>query len=281
MRKEFSMDFLLVEKKLAAFLSEDIGHGDLTSSTIFPKDYTGTAKVISKDSGVLSGANLITHVYQLISEDVKVTLHKHDKDLINSGDVLATISGPVRFILTGERVMLNLIQRMSGIATQTNEAIKALNNPAIRICDTRKTTPGFRLFEKYAVTCGGGFNHRYGLYDGVMIKDNHIAFAGSIIQAVEKIKLTAGHMVPIEVETESEEQVKEAVNAKANIIMFDNQTPKKIHELSKLVPAHITTEASGGITLENLHQYSTCPVHYISLGFLTHSVHSLDISLII
>src|SRR5699024_2121499 len=192
------MNIIQVEEKLRVFLAEDIGHTDLTSSTIFPMDYVKEAKVIAKEAGVFSGANLIQHIYQILSYEVKVTLYKHDQDLIQSGDVLATITGPVQIILTGERDMINLLQRMSGIAT-------------INISDTRKTTPGFRLFEKHAITCGGGFNHRYGLYDGVMIKDNHIAAAGSITQAVEKVKNTLGHMVMIEVETESEAQVQEAI----------------------------------------------------------------------
>lgn len=275
------MDYFQVKEQLLTFLSEDIGHTDLTSDIIFSNQHVGTAKVIAKKSGVFSGAKLITYVYQLLSDDIQVTLHKNDRDLIKHGDILATISGPVRVILTGERVMLNLIQRMSGIASATYNAIKTLDNSSIRICDTRKTTPGFRLFEKYAVTSGGGFNHRHGLYDGVMIKDNHIAFAGSITKAVNEIKNNLGHMVPIEVETESKEQVKEAVKANVNIIMFDNQTPQAINQLSQLVPAHITTEASGGIHLNNLKQYKNCTVDYISLGFLTHSVHSLDISLTI
>src|SRR5699024_4091285 len=162
-----------VEEKLSEFLAEDIGHTDLTSSTIFPMDYAKEAKVIAKEAGVFSGANLIQHIYQILSYEVKVASYKHDQDLIQSGDVLAKITGHVQIILTGERVMLNLIQRMSWIATITQKAIKVLDNPSINICDTRKTTPGFRLFEKHAIICGGGFNHRYGLYDGVMIKDNH------------------------------------------------------------------------------------------------------------
>lgn len=273
------MNFLQIKSQLADFLAEDIGHSDVTSDSIFPLNHSGTAKVISKESGIFAGAKLIIHVYQLLSEEIHVTLHKNDGDFISQGDILATISGPVRFILTGERVMLNLIQKMSGIASATQDAVRAINNPSIRICDTRKTTPGFRLFEKYAVTCGGGYNHRHGLYDAVMIKDNHIAFAGSITNAINHVKDKLGHMIPIEVETESEEQVKEAVGAGANIIMFDNQPPESIHKLSKLVPSHITTEASGGITLENLHQFSSCSVDYISLGFLSHSARSLDISL--
>lgn len=275
------MNFLHIQNQLTAFLAEDIGHSDITSDSIFPINHLGTAKIISKEKGVFSGAKIIIYVYQLLSEDIKVTLHKHDGDCINNRDILATISGPVRFILTGERVMLNLIQRMSGVATATQNAVKALNNPSIRICDTRKTTPGFRTFEKHAVTCGGGFNHRYGLYDAVMIKDNHIAFAGSITNAVDHVKEKLGHMVPIEVETESEEQVRDAVAAGANIIMFDNQSPESIYTLSKLVPSYIATEASGGINLGNLHLFNTCAVDYISLGFLTHSARSLDISLII
>src|SRR5690625_180089 len=186
------MNIIQVEEKLRVFLAEDIGHTDLTSSTIFPMDYVKEAKVIAKEAGVFSGANLIQHIYQILSYEVKVTLYKHDQDLIQSCDVLATLTGPVQIILTGERVMLNLLQRMSGIATIKQSAIKVLDNLSINICDTRKTTPGFRLFEKHAITCGGGFNHRYGLYDGVMIKDNHIAAAGSITQAVEKVKNTLG-----------------------------------------------------------------------------------------
>lgn len=275
------MNNLIIKEKLTAFLKEDIGDTDITSDIIFPINQIGEAKIIAKEHGILSGSELIKNVYQLISLDIKVTLYKQDKDVIKPGETLALITGPVRYILTGERLILNLIQRMSGIATTTHNAIQKLNNPNIRICDTRKTTPGFRIFEKYAVTCGGGFNHRRGLYDGVMIKDNHIALTGSITKAVEIIQNELGHMVPIEVETESSEQVKEAVKAQANIIMFDNQTPDQINKLAKLVPNHITTEASGGINLDNIHTYHTCTVDYISLGFLTHSIHSLDMSLII
>src|SRR5699024_5024344 len=175
----------------------------------------------------------------------------------------------------------NLLQRMSGIATVTQKAIKILDNPSINICDTRKTTPGFRLFEKHAINWGGRINHRHVLYDGVMIKDNHIAAAGSITQAVEKVKNTLGHMVMIEVETESEVQVQEAIHAGANIIMFDNQSPQSIHKLSKLLPPYITTEASGGLTFDNLKNYNTCVTGYLSFRYLNHTDHPLDVSLII
>jgi nicotinate-nucleotide pyrophosphorylase (carboxylating) len=181
-------------------------------------------------------------------------------------------------LLTGERVILNLLQRMSGIATLTHRAVTILNNSHTRICDTRKTTPGLRMLEKYAVVCGGGYNHRFGLYDGVMIKDNHIAFCGSITKAVQAVREKLGHMVKIEVETETKEQVLEAVRAGADVIMFDNRTPDEVREFVSLVPKPIITEASGGITLENLAEYGTTGVDYISLGMLTHSATALDIS---
>ena len=170
------------------------------------------------------------------------------------------------------------MQRMSGIATQTNEAVQTLNSSHTRITDTRKTTPGLRMLEKYAVQCGGGVNHRFGLYDAVMIKDNHISFAGSITKAVEMARSQLGHMVKIEVETETKEQVVEAVKAKADVIMFDNRTPDEIKAWIGLVPSEIKTEASGGINLSNLASYSDTGVDVISLGFLTHTVKALDIS---
>jgi nicotinate-nucleotide pyrophosphorylase (carboxylating) len=167
---------------------------------------------------------------------------------------------------------------MSGIATATNEAVKALNSDHTRVCDTRKTMPGLRMFDKYAVRCGGGYNHRFGLHDGVMIKDNHITFAGGIKEAVAKVRSQAGHMVKIEVETESKEQVLEAIEAGADIIMFDNRSPEEVSEYVKLVPKSIITEISGGLTLETIGNYRDTKVDYISLGMLTHSVIALDIS---
>lgn len=197
---------------------------------------------------------------------------------IEKGQQLATATGKIADLLKGERVVLNLVQRMSGIATLTKNAVTTLNSTHTKLCDTRKTTPGLRMLEKYAVRCGGGYNHRFGLYDGIMIKDNHISFAGSITKAVEAARAKAGHMVKIEVEVETEEQVIEAVNAKADVIMFDNRTPEEIKELIKLVPAGIITEASGGIQLSTLASYQDTGVDYISLGFLTHSYKALDIS---
>lgn len=273
------MNELLVKQKLESFLIEDIGTGDLSAENIFPKEKHGHAIFQAKADGVLAGVQIINAIYQLLDSQINVTLHKHDGEDIVSGETIAEVTGPVQSILTGERVILNLLQRMSGIATITHDAVKRLAQPKIRVCDTRKTTPGLRIFEKYAVTCGGGFNHRFGLYDGVMIKDNHIAFASSIEKAVQHVRRKLGPMVKIEVETESISDVKEAVKAGADIIMFDNQTPETVAKWNSLVPDDILTEASGNITLENIATYRDTGVDLISLGYLTHSAVALDISL--
>lgn len=273
------MNRILRRKLLEQFLFEDLQHQDLTSDAIFPENYLGQATIYTKEPGVFCGSDIVTETYSLLDPRIHVTLHKHDGGPLQDFDVIATIAGPVRSILSGERVVLNLIKRMSGIATLTAEAVQRLNSSVTKITDTRKTAPGLRLFDKYAVTCGGGYNHRFGLYDGVMIKDNHIAFAGSITQAVALVRKQLGPMVKIEVETETVEEVKEAVANNVDIIMFDNRTPEEIKQWMPLVPKHIVTEASGGITLEQLPLYRDTKVDFISLGFLTHSVKALDISL--
>lgn len=272
------MNTLKAKKMIEQFLLEDIGEGDLSSSHIFPMNERSVGKVIAKDDGVIAGTAIIEITYKLLHDDVNTTLHVNDGDVVQRGQLIAEVEGPVQVLLTGERVMLNLLQRMGGIATLTSNAVSILDDENIKIVDTRKTMPGLRLFDKYAVTCGGGFNHRFGLYDAVMLKDNHIAYAGSILNAVKSLRNKLGHMVKIEVETESKEQVIEAVEAGADVIMFDNRTPEEIVEFVKLVPSSIITEASGGITLENLASFRNCGVNVISLGCLTHSVKALDIS---
>lgn len=266
------------KQQLEAFFTEDIGEHDYSTDFLFPKDHHGRLTFTSKAEGVFCGEDVITDGYQLLDPTITVELYIHDGDWMSEGETIATIDGPVGELLKGERVILNLIQRMCGIATLTKKAVKALNDKNIRICDTRKTTPGLRSFEKYAVRTGGGYNHRYGLYDAVMLKDNHIAFFGSVYEAIARAKAAIGHTVKIEVETETESQVVEAVEAGADIIMFDNQTPAEIKHLATLVPSSITTEASGGITLETLPDYRGLEIDYISLGFLTHSARALDIS---
>jgi len=273
------MNQLKLRQMLEGFFLEDIGENDVTSQTIFPPNQQGKGVFVAKASGVIAGLPVMREAYCMLDSEIELTLHFSEGDWVNAGDRIAEVSGPVAQLLTGERVILNLMQRMSGIATMTKKSVDALNDSSINICDTRKTVPGLRMLDKYAVTVGGGRNHRIGLYDGVMIKDNHISFCGSITKAVEAVRENIGHMVKIEVETETEKQVKEAVGAGADVIMFDNRTPEEMKAFSSLVPDHILTEASGGITMETLPSYANTGVDVISLGFLTHSVEALDISL--
>lgn len=272
------MNKIKLRKQLQEFYIEDLGGVDLTSEYIFPLDKVAKGNFLVKKDGVLAGVDIIKEAYALFDPSIEVTLYKQDGDLVQKGDIIASVNGPVAYLLSAERVILNLIQRMSGIATLTREAVVALNSDHTRICDTRKTMPGLRMFDKYAVRCGGGYNHRFGLYDGVMLKDNHITFAGSIKEAVAKVRSKTGHMVKIEVETESKEQVLEAVEAGADVIMFDNRSPEEVADYVKLVPEGIVTEISGGLTLDTLGAYRDTKVDYISLGMLTHSVMALDIS---
>ncbi|UOQ45078.1 carboxylating nicotinate-nucleotide diphosphorylase [Halobacillus salinarum] len=272
------MNSLKLKQMLEHFFIEDIGEHDVTSDLLFSKNDSGEIAFVAKQDGILCGGSIITTGFQLLDPAIEVTLTKKDGEHIRKGETFASAAGTLSSLLKGERVILNLLQRMSGISTLTNEAVKALNSSHTRICDTRKTTPGLRMLEKYAVRTGGGYNHRHGLYDAVMIKDNHIALAGSLTKAVSRIKNQIGHMVKIEVETETKDQVLEAVENKVDCIMFDNCTVEETRQFVQLVPPAIVTEASGGITIEQLPAYTNSGVDYISLGFLTHSVPSLDIS---
>lgn len=263
---------------LEQFFIEDIGDRDVTSELIFGSENSGSLVFLAKENGIFCGEEVINTGFRLLDENCQIRMKVKDGDKVEKGQELAQISGRTSALLKAERVVLNLVQRMSGIATKTHEAVSVLDSRKTKICDTRKTTPGLRMLEKYAVRCGGGYNHRYGLYDAVMIKDNHISFAGSITNAVETVKSKLGHMVKVEVEIETIAQLHEAINSKVDCIMFDNRSPQEIEEWIGNVPGGILTEASGGITLENLHSYRNCGVDYISLGFLTHSVKSLDIS---
>lgn len=277
----YTMNEFILRSMMEKFFAEDIGDFDVTTQSIFEQDTMGTFTLFAKGDGIFAGEQVVITGFQLLDPMVDVSLFVKDGDLIKKGEQIARVTGRLQALLTGERVVLNVIQRMSGIATLTSEAVNRLQSTHTRICDTRKTTPGFRMFEKYAVRCGGGFNHRIGLYDGVMIKDNHIDFCGSITKAVARVRKRVGHMVKIEVETENTAQVKEAVAAGADIIMFDNRSPDEIKRLIQLVPSTIVTEASGGITLEQLEGYGTTGVDYISLGFLTHAYQALDMSAIV
>lgn len=273
------MNPLKLQKSLEHFFIEDIGEHDVTTDSIFPKHVEGKVHMVAKADGIFCGEEVIQTGFAILDANVHIQLLVKDKDAIEAGQRLATISGKVTSLLKAERVVLNLVQRMSGIATLTKRAVDTLDSTHTRVTDTRKTTPGLRMFEKYAVRCGGGHNHRFGLYDAVMIKDNHISFAGSITKAVDSVYENIGHMVKVEVETESEEQVKEAVESGADVIMFDNQSPGEIKKLVALVPASIKTEASGNIQMDNLASFSDTGVDYVSLGFLTHAYRALDISM--
>ncbi|MDN7240874.1 carboxylating nicotinate-nucleotide diphosphorylase [Planococcus sp. N028] len=272
------MNRLKVEEALKHFLIEDIGDRDL-SALLFEEKDTGEAIVRLKEDGVVAGLQCFEWGYKLLDQDVKIELLKKDGDFVQSGQAIARITGPVATLLSGERVLLNLVQRMSAIATLTRRCIEALDSAHTRIVDTRKTTPGLRMFEKYAVRVGGGFNHRIGLYDAVMLKDNHIAAAGSITAAVKKVRASLGHMTMVEVEVETEDQLHEAILVQPHVIMFDNQTPETMERWARLVPSTIRTEASGGIDLDKLDAYRHTGVDVISIGALTHSVSNLDISM--
>jgi nicotinate-nucleotide pyrophosphorylase (carboxylating) len=264
----------IVEKALL----EDLGMGDITTNAIFSDSEVAKGQFFCKAAGVLAGMDVFEEVYSFFGTDVTINLLKKDGAQVTKGEIIAEVEGPVTSLLSGERVILNILQHMSGIATSTNELVKLLDDSSIDIVDTRKTLPGLRGLQKYAVKCGGGQNHRFRLDDGVMIKDNHIKAAGGITQAVELAKKHAGHMVSIEVETESKEQVLEAVEAGANVIMLDNRTPQQIRELVEIIPDHVVTEVSGGINPSNIARYRGCGADIISVGWITHSVKALDIS---
>lgn len=272
------MNKLYAKELISQFLKEDIGTGDLSTNLVFGDDIRGKGYFLAKESGIVCGTDIIDMTYSFFSDDYKINILKKDGEFVQKNERIAEVEGRVSTLLSAERIVLNLMQLMSGIATMGNRLVTALDDSTIKIVDTRKTHPGLRLFEKYAVNCGGCFNHRQGLYDGVMLKDNHIAFAGGITKAVALVKSQLGHMVKIEVETETREQVIEAVEAGADVIMFDNRSPEEIVELQKLVPKHIITEASGGITIDTISRFKGCGVNVISLGSLTNGVKPLDIS---
>jgi nicotinate-nucleotide pyrophosphorylase (carboxylating) len=272
------MNKLKLKSMLEQFFLEDIGEGDLSSQALFSEDDHSTFHFIAKEDGVFCGSEVIRIGFQIMDPGIDVNVFAVDGEKIEKGMVIAEAAGVSADLLQAERVILNLVQRMSGIATQTRLAVDLAGDYPGRICDTRKTTPGLRMLEKYAVRCGGGFNHRSGLYDAVMLKDNHISFKGSIAAAVKEVKKKLGHTVKVEVEIETREGLREAIESGADIIMFDNRTPDEIAKWLQDVPPHIITEASGGIQMENIAAYAATGVDYISLGFLTHSVKGLDIS---
>lgn len=260
-------------------LQEDIGSGDITTEATIPHNYPVNANFYAKENLVLAGIEVAWSVFKVIDPGIKMELNYHDGDRVVRGEVIAQVSGPVQAILAGERVALNLLQRMCGIATKTARLCEMVRDLPVSLADTRKTTPGLRILERYAVRAGGGVNHRFGLFDAVLIKDNHIKVAGSIKDAVELARRRIPHTMKIEVEVEDLKEVAEAVETGAEIIMFDNMPVDLMAKAVSLVNKRALTEASGGITEKNIRAVAETGVDIISLGALTHSVKAMDISL--
>ena len=278
------MDFLvkeniLINKIIEQALLEDIGTGDITSESIVPSDLKAKGIIKTSEEGVVAGLNITSLVFKKLDSEIIFQEKIKDGTKVARSKVLAEITGSARTILKGERVGLNFLQRMSGIATITSKFCQEIEGFPVRIVDTRKTTPGLRILEKYAVSMGGGHNHRFGLYDAVLIKDNHITVAGGIRPAVDSVRKQISHTVKIEVEVENLSQLQDALRVKADIIMLDNMDLDTMEEAVKIAKGKALIEASGGITLGKVRKIAQTGVDLISIGSLTHSVKSLDISM--
>lgn len=271
---------LLVTPVVAAALAEDLGHaGDLTTDAIIPADRAATVRLVSREPGVVAGLPLAELAWELLDPSVRMEVHLPDGSRVNPGDAIATIHGPARALLTGERVALNFLGHLSGVATGTATIAAAIAHTAAKVADTRKTIPGLRALQKYAVTCGGGSNHRFGLDDAVMIKDNHIAVAGGLRAAVEAARAHVGHLVRIEVEVDTLEMLAELLEVGADVVLLDNMSPAELRRAVELVGGRMVTEASGRITPETAAAIAESGVDLISVGWLTHSARVLDIGL--
>ena len=260
-------------------LKEDISSEDVTTNSVMKEAVAGEVDLICKQDGIIAGLEVFERVFTLLDPDTKVELYYKDGEEVKNGQLMGKVKGDIRVLLSGERVALNYLQRMSGIATYTNSVAKLLERSKIKLLDTRKTTPNMRIFEKYAVRAGGGYNHRYNLSDGVLLKDNHIGAAGSVTKAVQMAKEYAPFVRKIEVEVENLDMVKEAVEAGADIIMPDNMSPEDMKKAVELIDGRAQTECSGNVTKENIARLTEIGVDYISSGALTHSAPILDISL--
>ncbi len=270
---------LVADKYIKMALEEDINSEDVSTNAVMPEYKKGEVELICKEDGIIAGLMVFERVFTLLDPKTQVTCHVKDGDEVKKGEVLAVVTGDIRVLLSGERTALNYLQRMSGIATYTRSVTRLLEGTKTTLLDTRKTTPGMRVFEKYAVRVGGGANHRYNLSDGVLLKDNHIDAAGSVTQAVQAARAYAPFVRKIEVETEDLDMVREAVEAGADIIMLDNMTPEQMAEAVRIINGRAETECSGNVTKENINTIAHLGVDYISSGALTHSAPILDISL--
>lgn len=270
---------LQADQLIRMALAEDITSEDVSTNAVMPCATKGTVDLIAKEDGIIAGMDVYARVFQLLDEKTEVDLKCKDGDKVTSGQLLAVVTGDIRVLLSGERVALNYLQRMSGIATYTSQVAALLKGSKVTLLDTRKTTPNCRVFEKYAVRVGGGCNHRYNLSDGVLLKDNHIGAAGSVAKAIQMAKAYAPFVRKIEIEVETLDQVKEAVEAGADIIMLDNMTPEVMKQAVELINGRAQTECSGNITKENIQKILETGVDFVSSGALTHSAPILDISM--
>jgi len=272
------MNYVVIDDLIQRALVEDLYYGDITTESLIDEDSTCTVDLIVKENGILAGREVFNAVFKKLGE-VEIDWTKKDGDHIENGEVIAKINGNTRNVLTGERIALNLLQRMSGIATITNSMVRLTEGTGARIVCTRKTTPTFRILEKYAVKAGGGVNHRFSLSDSFMIKDNHIQACGGIKEAVKKAKESYPYLRTIEVEVETLEEVKEALDTEADVIMLDNMTTEDMKEAVNLVNGEKITEASGNMTIDRIQEVARVGVDFISCGALTHSVKALDVSM--
>lgn len=270
---------LQVDHLLLEALREDISSEDVTTNAVMKEAVLGEVDLICKQDGIIAGLDVFKRVFELLDQNIKVTFFCKDGDAVTNGQIMGKVTGDIRVLLSGERVALNYLQRMSGIATYTNSVAKLLDGSKTKLLDTRKTTPNMRIFEKYAVRVGGGYNHRYNLSDGVLLKDNHIGAAGSVTKAVQMAKEYAPFVRKIEVEVENLDMVREAVEAGADIIMLDNMSPEDMKNAIRIIDGRAETECSGNVTKENISRLTAIGVDYISSGALTHSAPILDISM--
>ena len=270
---------LNVDHLIKEALQEDISSEDVTTNAVMKEAVTGEVQLICKQDGVVAGLDVFRRVFEILDENVKIDFYCKDGDEVKKGELMGVVTGDIRALLSGERVALNYLQRMSGIATYTHSVAKLLEGTKTKLLDTRKTTPNMRLFEKCAVRIRGGYNHRYNLSDGVLLKDNHIGAAGSVTKAVQMAKEYAPFVRKIEVEVENLDMVREAADAGADIIMLDNMSPEDMKEAIRIIDGRAETECSGNVTKENIDRLTSLGVDYISSGALTHSAPVLDISL--
>lgn len=270
---------IYIDNLIKSALLEDINYLDTTTDYLIPAEQEGEAKFLAKASGVLCGIDIALRVFEILQPDFKYEVFIKDGEKVNEGDIIATVSCKTRTLLKGERTALNLLQHLSGIATETARCVELVKGTNASIADTRKTLPGMRPIQKYAVTVGGGRNHRYNLSDAAMLKDNHIDAGGGITNAVAKLKSKLGHMTKIEVEVRNLDELKEAINANVDVIMLDNMSPELMAEAVKITDGKAVLEASGGITSDTIRAVAESGVDIISIGALTHSVKAFDISL--